>query len=136
MRPKRTTTQIKQPVNALRMLFSMGLLIPAMRSAGQVELAFTNTTGHRIEALTFAGMDLGVLAPDSTRTFPMDSVLLCGPIPCAKATGSIPGLRMDPDPPEHCVTRARYLREGMLGACIRLTDEFGGGRELRLAPCP
>jgi hypothetical protein len=81
-------------------------------------------------------MDLGGLAPDSSLTFRMDSVLLCGPIPCAKATGLLPGLCMDADPPEHCVTKARYLRQGKLGACIRLTEEFHNGRQLRLVPSP
>ena len=121
---------------ARRTLLLLGLMAPALHALAQAELRFTNHTGHRIEALTFAGMDLGGLAPDSTRTLRMDSVLLCGPIPCAKPTGLIGGLRMNPDPPEHCVTRARHMRQGELGACIRLTEEFGGGRELRLVTCP
>ncbi|MFN6178012.1 MAG: hypothetical protein ACK46G_10790 [Flavobacteriales bacterium] len=121
---------------ARRTLLMLGLIFPAMHALAQVDLRFTNNTGHRIDAFTFAGMSLGGLAPDSTRTLRMDSVLLCGPIPCAKPTGLISGLRMNPDPPEHCVTRARHLRQGELGACIRLTEEFGGGRELRLIPCP
>jgi hypothetical protein len=121
---------------ARRTLLLLGLIAPALHALAQAELCFTNHTGHRIEALTFAGMDLGGLAPDSSLTFRMDSVLLCGPIPCAKPTGLLPGLCMDADPPEHCVTKARYLRQGKLGACIRLTEEFHNGRQLRLVPSP
>jgi hypothetical protein len=121
--------------DALRMVLLPCLLASATYAHAQVELSFKNRTGHRIEGLTFAGMELGGLAADGSMTFRVDSVLLCGPIPCAKPTGHVPGIRMSEDPPEHCVTRARYMQHGRVDACIHLTDEFFSGRELRLVPC-
>jgi hypothetical protein len=120
---------------ARHMLLTLGLLIPAMNALAQVELRFTNSTGHRIEALTFGGIALGDLAPDSTRALAMDSVLLCGERPCMQPTALVAGLRMDPEAPGWCGTKSRRMHEGRLDVCIHLTEEFHGGRKLRLSPC-
>jgi hypothetical protein len=133
--PMTTAIPDRATKGARRMLLLLGLLVTAMHAPAQVELRFTNRTGHRIEALTFAGIALGDLAPDSTRALAMDEVLLCGERPCMQPTGLIAGLRMDPEAPGWCGTKSRRLHEGRSEVCIHLTEEFHRGRELRLAPC-
>jgi hypothetical protein len=121
---------------AHHLMLLLGLLVPTAHALAQVDLRFTNRTGHRIEALTFAGVALGDLAPDSTRALAIDSVLLCGQRPCVQPTGRIAGFRMDPKEPGWCGTKSLHLYDGRLDVCIHLTEEFHGGRKLRLSPCP
>ena len=134
--PMTTALPDRATKGARRMLLLLGLLVTAMNTLAQVELRFTNSTGHRIEALTFAGIALGDLVQDSTRVLAIDSVLLCGQRPCVQPTGRIAGIRMDPKEPGWCGTKSLHLYDGRVDVCIHLTEEFHGGRKLRLSPCP
>jgi hypothetical protein len=129
------TIPVRATKGAHHLMLLLGLLVPTAHALAQVDLRLTNRTGHRIEALTFAGITLGDLAPDSTRALAMDSVLLCGERPCMQPTGLITGLRMDLEAPGWCGTKSRRLHDGRLDVCIHLTEEFHDGRMLRLSPC-